>query len=82
LIQLIFSIALKIVAGFSASPAGRVFPGSSHILWTKLCASALRHVHLFDFPQETLDAQFLSIPLGSGTIPHTKDSSHFLWTKL
>jgi hypothetical protein len=75
-------LALKIVAPFSAWPAPPISPGSSQILWTKLCASAARRVHLLDFPQETPDARFLSIPQTSDYHSSRQDSSHFLWTKL
>jgi hypothetical protein len=73
---------MKIVARFFAWLNCRVFPGSSQILWTKLCASGPSAVHLLDFPQQTSSAFFLGNP-GAKTSPVSpQHSSHFLWTKL
>jgi hypothetical protein len=82
LILLIFSLPMKIVARFFAWPNCRRSPGSSQILWTKLCASGLDRAHLLDFPQQTSPALFLSAP-GARRNPVSRQlSSHFLWTKL
>jgi hypothetical protein len=63
-------------------PNCRVFPGSSQILWTKLCASGLGTVHLIDFPQKNTPAFFLSKPGTRRSLLSRQHSSHFLWTKL